>query len=152
RQKGEHDNLRINFTPFVCFPDPSSKPQFIILCDLATHTTGLPENPYNLKKYKTDPFANYTKDDLYEFIKEYRFDEPLGYDYNHSFVGIALLGHALALKTKTDFDTLITERIFTPLQMTDTRIHLSAAQQLRLLRGHDKDGNETGSWNYDILA
>jgi len=152
RQKGEHDNLRISFTPFVCFPDPSSKPQFIMLCDLATHTTGLPQNPYNLKNYKNDPFAKYTKDDLYNFIKEYRFDEPLGYDYNHSRVGIALLGHALSLKTKTDFESLVAKRIFTPLQMADTRIHLSADQQLRLLKGYDKDDNAVGSWNYDILA
>ncbi|HKR06653.1 MAG TPA: serine hydrolase [Bacteroidia bacterium] len=152
RQKGEHDNLRINFTPFVCFPDPSSKPQFIILCDLATHTTGLPEYPYNLKNYKNVPFANYKKEDLYDFIKEYRFDKPLGYDYKHSYVGVAFLGHALALKTKTEFDTLITERIFTSLQMSDTRIHLSQKQQKRLLSGYDRYGNKIPNWNYDVLA
>lgn len=152
KQMGEHENVRINFTPFVCFPDPSTKPQVIILCDLATHTTGLPETPFNLKKNKDDPFANYTKENLYDFLKEYRFDEPLGYDYNHSGLGIALLGHALSLKSKTDFDTLITQRIFNPLQMSDTRIHLSQSEQQRLLQGHDKDGNRVPNWNYDVMA
>jgi CubicO group peptidase (beta-lactamase class C family) len=74
RQMGEHENVRINFTPFVCFPDPSSKPQYIILCDLATHTTGLPEYPNNLdlKKNKNNPFEKYNKENLYDFLKEYR--------------------------------------------------------------------------------
>lgn len=152
RPMAEHDNIRINFTPFVCFPDPSEKPQFIILCDLATHTTGLPQYPTNLKRIKNNPYANYTKENLYDFIKDYRFDKPIGYDYNHSEVGITLLGNALVEKTKTEFDTLLTDRILTELKMTDTRIHLSEKQMQRLLSGHDKNGNLVAHWTYDVMA
>ncbi|MEO8148897.1 MAG: serine hydrolase [Bacteroidia bacterium] len=153
-QVGEHENVTINYTPYVCFPDPSSKPQSIILSDLATHTTGLPEYPDNLKtkKNKSNPFENYTKENLYDFLKEYRFDKPLGYDYKHSATGIALLGHALVLKSKIDFDTLISERILKPLQMTETRVHLTKLQQQRLIQGYDKNGKTAHHWNYDVMA
>lgn len=154
KQMGEHENVRINFTPYVCFPDPSSKPQHIILCDLATHTTGLPEYPYNLdrKKNVNSPFENYSKEDLYNFLKEFQFDKPLGYDYKYSATGIALLGHAMSVKAKKDFNTLISDRVFDKMQMSDTRVLLSEIQNKHLVQGHDKNGKIVGPWNYDIMA
>lgn len=154
REFGKHEHEKINYTPYVCFPDPSTKPQVIILCDLATNTTGFPNYPDNFcfRKNKENPFAYYTRENLYDFIKEYRFSKPLGYDYKHSDLGVALLGHALALKTKTDFDTLIKDRIFTPLQMSATAISRDKIQQQNLVTGYNKKGKVMKHWTYDVMA
>ena len=148
-QRGE-----LHFTPYVCFPDPAAGPQDIILCDLATHTTGLPAYPCNLKrrKCKDNPYASYSVDNLYSYLKKYTFNKPLGYDYSYSMTGTALLGHALSLKMKKDFDSLLVERILMPFEMTDTRIHLTADQRKRLLTAHSKKGKVTAGWTFDVLA
>ncbi|MBK7854731.1 MAG: serine hydrolase [Bacteroidetes bacterium] len=84
-----------------------------MLCDLATHTTGLPKLPGNLKsKNKQNPYADYSKEHLYAFLKSFHFAKPIGYDYQYSATGIALLGHALEQKTKTEFEELIYDRLF----------------------------------------
>ncbi len=45
----------------------------ITLVDLATHTSGLPRLPTNLKpKDASNPYADYTVDDLYEFLSSYK--------------------------------------------------------------------------------
>ena len=147
------DNSSTRFTPYVCFPDPSSKPQEIILCDLATHTTGLPKYPYNIKlRNKETRLSEYTQESLYSFLKTFHFEKPIGYDYKHSSLGIALLGHALSLKAKTEFDTLMTERLFAPLKMNDTRVTLSPEQQQKLLKGYDENGNVMAHRIYNVLA
>ena len=38
------------FTPYACLPDPSDKPQPILLCYLSTHTSGLPDQPFTLER------------------------------------------------------------------------------------------------------
>lgn len=150
-QKG--DVVSLHFTPYVCFPDPSSKPQEILLCDLATHTTGLPKLPGNLKlKNKQNPYADYTKEHLYAFLKSFHFAKPIGYDYQYSATGIALLGHALEQKTKTEFEELIYDRLLQNLNMHGTRINLLPHQQQYLLEGHDAFGNVKPNWKCNILA
>ncbi|MBK8846216.1 MAG: serine hydrolase [Bacteroidetes bacterium] len=145
-------NVKIDFTPYVCFPDPSSKPQYLILCDLATHTTGLPAYPSNLKKNKSNPYGGYQTEDLYTYLKNHNFSKPLGYDYEYSATGMALLGHALSLKMQTGFDTLLTDRILVPLKMTDTEIILSEQNKSRLVTGYNRKGREASPWVYDVLA
>lgn len=148
------DAGNIRFTNFMCFPDPSSKPQEIMLCDLATHTTGFPLYPTNfsLKNNKDNPFSNYTKENLYDFLRGYNFDGPFGYDYKHSATGITLLGHVLSLKADMDFDTLLTTRLFDSLGMHNTRINLTTLQLQNLLPGRNAAGNIVPHYTYDIMA
>ncbi len=150
----ERERYQVNYTPYVCFPDPSSRPQQILLCDLGTHTTGLPDYPDNLKfkKDKQDPFANYSKINLYDFLKKYRFNNPVGYDYKHSHLGIVLLSHALVLKAQKDYDSLLMERILNPTQLLDTRLKLSNEQQTRLLTGYSKNNKVAPYWNFDVFG
>ncbi len=146
----QHDRSTIQFTPFVCFPDPSAKPQEIMLCDLATHTTGLPMFPYNYNPKSTA--VSYTKENLYSFLKNFSFTKPIGYDYRHSYTGIMLLGHALSQKMQMDFDSLLANRLLMPLTLNNTGIQLSSVQQKMLLTGYDINGNPCAHRGYDVTS
>ncbi|HRH64984.1 MAG TPA: serine hydrolase domain-containing protein [Bacteroidia bacterium] len=142
------------FTPYVCLPDASEKPQPILLCYLATHTSGLPAYPHDLKspKGKDDPYAGYSKRDLYEFLKNYRLLEPIGYDYLHSALGISILGHVLSLREKKPFERVVEENLLEPLGMNQTKIKLQDPLLYRFVNGYNRTGKKQAHWNYDILA
>jgi CubicO group peptidase (beta-lactamase class C family) len=132
---------------------PTRNGKEITLLDLATHTSGLPRMPTNFKpKDSKNPFADYDVEQLYEFLSTYTLPRDIGSKYEYSNVGMGLLGHILTLKTKTDYETLVVNRICKPLKMTDTRITLSAEQKTRLATGHTMDLNPTPNWDIASLA
>ena len=90
------------------------------MLDLATHTSGLPRLPVNLAGAATGSLVHYTSADLYEFLADYELPREVGVEYEYSTVGYALLGHALALRTETDFSELLTQYVLAPLRMTST--------------------------------
>src|SRR5262245_65824475 len=53
---------------------------------------------------------------------------------------MALLGHVLALKAGTNFESLVVARICRPLGMESTRITLTPEMKMRLAMGHDASG------------
>jgi CubicO group peptidase (beta-lactamase class C family) len=132
---------------------PTRDGKEITLIDLATHTSGLPRMPTNFKpKDPKNPFADYTVEQLYEFLSSYTLTRDIGSKYDYSNVGMGLLGHILTLKTKKDFETLVVERICKPLKMNDTRVALSAEQKSRLATGHTQDLTPTPNWDITTLA
>ncbi len=150
---GSGDNLQIKFTPFLCKPDSSNEPQPILLCYLSTHTSGLPDKPFNFhNKLKGDPYAEYSTDDLYEFLRGYHLLEPIGFDYRHSDIGTAVLGKALSLKLGKDYESLLVENIFDIAKMNDTRIKLSDEQNKRFVFGYTSKGNQALKWTCDAYA
>ncbi len=144
----------VQFTPYTCFPDPSSKPQEILACDLSTHTTGFPEYPINLSllNYRLNKDAVYTKEDLYYFLKNFQFEKPLGYDYKHSMLGTSILAHALATKMNRNYDSLLTEQVCEPLNLKDCRISPGPEQCKRKVQGYTKNGERAFSRKYDIFS
>ena len=77
---------------------PSRSGKQITLVDLATHTSGLPRVPSNLKPAHADnPYADYTVDDMYAFLSSYQLTRDPGAKYEYSNLGGGLLGPALAL-------------------------------------------------------
>jgi serine-type D-Ala-D-Ala carboxypeptidase/endopeptidase len=132
---------------------PTRNGREITLVDLATHTSALPRMPTNFKpRDQKNPFADYTVEQLYEFLSSYTLPRDIGSKYEYSNVGMGLLGHILTLKTKKDYETLIIERICNPLKMNDTRITLSAEQKSRLATGHTMDFSPTPNWDITTLA
>lgn len=142
------------FTPYVCLPDVSEKPQPILLCYLATHTSGLPAFPHNLKsiKGKNDPYATYSRKDLYDFLKNYRLLEPIGYDYLNSPLGISILGHVLSLHEKKSYEEVIEGHLLHSLGMTQTKITLGDPLKYHMLNGYNSTGKQEPNWHYDIFA
>jgi serine-type D-Ala-D-Ala carboxypeptidase/endopeptidase len=110
----------------------------ITLKDLATHTSGLPRDPTNLKpKDLSNPFADYTVPQLYEFLSGYTLTRDPGAEFEYSNVGMGLLGHALAQQAGAHYEELVRSRITTPLGMKSTAITLSPEMQARLAPGHN---------------
>ena len=107
----------------VRMPERSGKP--ITLLDLATHSSGLPNVPSNMtRKDPANPYADYSVDDLYEFLSGYTLPRDPGSEVEYSNLGAGLLGHILACRAGTDYESLVRSRITRPLGMPDTGITL----------------------------
>ena len=125
----------------------------ITLGDLATHSSGLPRLPDNLDPEDwTNPYADYTVDRLYAFLSSHELGRGIGEAVEYSNVGYGLLGHALALREGTDYETLVTERILEPLQMSDTAVELTPPLEQRLAVGHDESLQPVANWDVTALA
>lgn len=132
---------------------PTRKGRQITLGDLATQFSGLPRLPGNLSpKDPTNPYADYTVEQLYGFLSGYELTRDIGAQFEYSNLGIGLLGHALALRAGKSYEQLLRERILDPLDMRDTRIALSRSMANRLAQGHDEAGVKTGQWDLPALA
>ncbi len=125
----------------------------IKLVDLATHTSGLPRLPDNLTpKDANNPYADYTVEQMYDFLSRCELTRDIGAQYEYSNLGAGLLGHVLALKAGTNYEALVSRRICVPLGMTDTVITLSPEQKGRLATGHDGAGRAVENWDIPTLA
>jgi CubicO group peptidase (beta-lactamase class C family) len=111
---------------------PERNGKSITLLDLSTHCSGLSPLPGNLK-----PGADYSREDLYQFLSGYTLPRDPGSGYEYSNLGAGLLGHLLARRAGTDYESLIRSRIARPLGMPDTGIALSSAMHQRMATGHN---------------
>jgi serine-type D-Ala-D-Ala carboxypeptidase/endopeptidase len=127
--------------------------QQITLLDLATQTSGLPRLPGNLApKDMSNPYADYTVAQMYEFLSAYQLNREIGATYAYSNYGVGLLGHVLALRAGASYEDLVFNRICKPLGMQDTRIQLTKEMQARFIKGHDGRGNTAANWDLPTLA
>jgi serine-type D-Ala-D-Ala carboxypeptidase/endopeptidase len=112
----------------------------ITLFDLASHTSGLPLRPVNLTSQTAlNKYAGYTVDQLYRGLSSMSLDRAPGDLFEYSNLGYGLLGHALANRAGTGYETLFQQRITNPLGMHDTRTELTADMRRRLVVGHTDD-------------
>jgi CubicO group peptidase (beta-lactamase class C family) len=124
----------------------------ITLADLATHTSGLPRMPTNFApKDPENPFADYSVQQLYDFLSSYHLTRDVGSQFEYSNVGVGLLGHALSLRAGTSYETLVRSRICEPLGMPDTRITLTPGMKERLATGHNGALVAVSSWDIPTL-
>ncbi|HEV2425049.1 MAG TPA: serine hydrolase [Terriglobia bacterium] len=132
---------------------PSRNGKQITLVDLATHTSGLPRLPSNLKPANPEnPYADYTVEDLYAFLSSYQLTRDPGSKYEYSNLGGGLLGHLLALRAGKDYEALLRERVLAPLHMDSTGIHLTADERARLAAGHSESLAPAANWDLPTLA
>jgi D-alanyl-D-alanine-carboxypeptidase/D-alanyl-D-alanine-endopeptidase len=125
----------------------------ITLLDLATHSSGLPRMPDNMKpKDPENPYADYTPEQMYAFLGGYTLPRGVGEKYEYSNLAVGLLGQALSHRAGTDYETLVTTRILKPLGMNDTRITLNASMQSRLAPGHTETGKPAKNWDLPTFA
>jgi CubicO group peptidase (beta-lactamase class C family) len=135
----------------VKMPERSGKS--ITLLDLSTHSSGLPRLPSNMKpKDLSNPYADYSVDDLYQFLSGYTLPRDPGSEVEYSNLGAGLLGHLLAYRTGTDYESLIRTRITEPLSMPDTRITLSSSMKQRMATGHNLTLAPVANWDLATLA
>lgn len=132
---------------------PERNGKKITLVDLATHTSGLPRLPTNIHpKDPANPYADYTVQQMYDFLSSYKLARDPGSLYEYSNLGGGLLGHALARRAGTDYETLVKRRITGPLAMKSTSITLNEELQRRLAPGHDSRRHRVANWDLPTLA
>jgi len=125
----------------------------ISLLDLVTHTSGLPSLPANFRpRDENNPYADYTAEQLYDFLSEYAPRYYPGSHYEYSNLGFGLLGHVLALRARRGYEKLVVSRICEPLGLSDTCITLTPAMRKRLAQGHDKSLHPAPGWSFLTLA
>lgn len=118
---------------------PANGGETITLEHLAAQRSGLPAGIANLPATITDPgnpFSNYTSADIYNFLASFTLPRAPGAAFEYSNFGIGLLGHALALSQGQSYESLLTDRVLTPLGLTDTAITLTPAQEARRAPAH----------------
>jgi len=132
---------------------PSRNGRQITLLDLATQSSGLPRMPSNFApRDPTNPYADYSVDQMYAFLAGYQLPRDIGETYEYSNLGMGLLGHALALKAGLSYEDLVKRRVLTPLHMSETAITLTPAMRSRLQPGHDAEGNVVPNWDLPTFA
>jgi serine-type D-Ala-D-Ala carboxypeptidase/endopeptidase len=132
---------------------PERNGKVITLQDLSTQSSGLPRLPSNLKpKDPANPYADYSVAQLYGFLSGYQLTRDPGEKYEYSNLGAGLLGHALALRARMDYEAMVRTRICDPLRMTNTRVTLTPEMNARLAPGHDASLSPVPNWDLPTLA
>jgi len=131
----------------------------ITLLELATHTSGLPNNPPNLvralvlnPKIQLDPFAKFDEKQLRQALAESKLKDSATPLVQYSNLGMGLLGEAIAHKTGKSYDELVRAWIAEPLQMPNTVVLPSPAQLEKSATGHDTNGTAVPYWSFATLA
>lgn len=116
----------------------------ITLVDLSTHHSALPRLPDNMDPAdRTNPYADYTVDQLYEFLSTHQLRRDIGLEFEYSNIGMGLLGHLLGLAAGKSFPDLVQERILDPLDMTATTF---AHDSEWMSKGHNAEGVVVPYW------
>lgn len=127
---------------------PTRDGRHITLLHLVTHTSGLPHIADNLNpRHPDNIFADYTVEELYTFLSNYQLTRAPGAKFHYSSLGAGLLGHVIALKAGSDYESLVVDRICRPLKMDSTRITLTPEMKSRFATGHNQFGEAVLSWD-----
>jgi CubicO group peptidase (beta-lactamase class C family) len=131
---------------------PTKDGNSITLEHLSVQNSGLPRMPDNFSPADpTNPYADYTVDQLYEFLGNVKLARGVGEEYEYSNVGVGLLGHMLELATEQSYEELVVSRISEVLGMPDTTITLSDDMGARLAIGHQGE-QEVANWDLPTFA
>ena len=88
---------------------PERNGRKITFVDLATQSSGLPRMPDNMHpRDPANPYADYTLEQLYDFLGRFTLTRDIGSQYEYSNLGVALLGGALARRAGASYEALLT--------------------------------------------
>lgn len=133
-------------------PDEEDVP--ITLTMLANHSSALPRMPGNfMPRDASNPYADYDSKRLYDGLALVSLNRTPGKTYEYSNYAIGLLGQILVDRTKAaDFETLLRERLLSPLGLSNSFIALDTANASRLAPGHTADLQPASRWDFLALA
>lgn len=132
---------------------PERNGRNITLADLSTQSSGLPRMPDNFHpKDMENPYADYSVQQMYDFLSSYQLTRDAGSQYEYSNLGVGLLGHVLSLRAGSSWEALVRSRICEPLGMADTRVTLTPEMKARLAMGHNEALTQVSNWDIPTLA
>lgn len=140
-------------------PDSIPTPTFqgvpVTMVSLSNHSSGFPRlapNMFNGALDIKNPYAQYSNEKLFRFVKNFKPQRKVGDKYEYSNVGAGLLGVLLARNAKTSYATLLEREITLPLQMKDTKIQMTESMQSRFIQGYTKELVLQGPWDFQDIA
>lgn len=124
--------------------------------DLATHRSGLPRLPDNLRDPSgADPY-DYTREELWRFVAGWKPTQRRDTAWAYSNLGYGLLAEALALRAGLRYEALLRERVLMPLGLPlglpGLQLALRQPPLPGLLPGHDAEGRAVPNWRFDAMA
>ncbi len=132
---------------------PERNGRKITLADLSTQSSGLPRLPTNMTpKDENNPYADYTVQQLYDFLSGYKLTRDIGSEYEYSNLGVGLLGHVLTLRAGMSYEAIVRSRVCDPLGLKDTRVTLTPEMKARLAVGHSAALAPVANWDIPTLA
>lgn len=135
------------------FKIPERNGNKITLGEIGTQHSGLPRLPSNfLPKDPTDPYADYDADKLRAFLSSYQLPRDPGASYEYSNLAFGLLGYALGQSENSDYQTIVSHKIFRPLGMTMTGTKFSDEMISHLAPGHNQSGGAAKNWDFAALS
>ncbi|WP_164103198.1 serine hydrolase [Candidatus Laterigemmans baculatus] len=135
----------------VEFPQHADGP--ILLKHLATHVSGLPRMPSNMKpKEPQDPYADYGADGLYAFLSSHSLERGPEQKAEYSNLAFGLLGQILAEQSNTSYGELVEARIAEPLKMKDTTAEVDEVKPSRLAVPYDANLERSSNWRFQSIA
>jgi len=112
------DPLSMHVPETVHVPNYQGKP--ILIKHLVTHTSGLPPDPMN---YTNDnPFGTTTEANILEELNAASLTRAPGSEWEYSKYAYMLLGYIISNLSGTDLETMMNEKIFSPLNMQHSYI------------------------------
>jgi CubicO group peptidase (beta-lactamase class C family) len=131
---------------------PTRNGQAITLGHLSDHTSALAGMPDNFNPQDpSNPYADYTVDQMYAFLNGYTLSRDIGEKYEYSNLAQGLLGHILALKANGSYEDLMLKTIAQPLGMGETKITFDDKMKQNLAMGHSQ-GAQVSNWDIPTLA
>jgi CubicO group peptidase (beta-lactamase class C family) len=89
---------------------------------------------------------------MYAFLSSYTLTTAPGAKFQYSNLGMSLLGHVMELRTGTNFESLVVDRICQPLGMDSTRIKLTPELKRRFATGHDENGRRAKNYDFTVMT
>jgi hypothetical protein len=99
-----------------------------------------------------NPYADYSVQQMYDFISGYTLTRDIGSQFEYSNFGVGLLGHVLTLRAGKSYEELVRARILDPLGMKETAVTLTPEMKAHLAIGHSAAGNPVANWDIPTLA
>ena len=122
--------------------------------ELVNHTSGLPKIPSNLNLLvvdKKNPYKNYDSEKLKQYLtQEVKLKQKPGVKYGYSNLGAGLLGFILEEVSKSNYEKLVQEKIFSKYKMTSSTTDRKVVKD-KLVKGLNKFGEETQNWDMNVL-
>lgn len=143
----------IKYLPDSVAANPALKP--ITLLMLINHTSGLARIPDNLVNHAPDPlnpYKDYTRELLFQYLKNCTTDSKPGEKYAYSNLAVGLLGFILESVNGETFGQMVTDVICKPLAMFSTAQYLNPLLAPRFVALYNAEGMPTPAWDFDVLA
>ncbi len=133
-------------------PEGTQVPEFegkpILLRHVVTHTSGLPALPARMATAElTDPYAKLDEAALLASLGDAKLTRAPGAQFEYFNFASMLLSYAVARRAGKDMETLLDERLFTPLGMQGAYV-ADAPKGVRPAVGHTPNTQPTPAWTF----